>query len=143
MAEPGLTQAALFLGASAIAAPLAKKLRIGSVLGYLGAGVLIGPFGIGLIYSVYDVENILHIAEFGIVLLLFIIGLELRPLRLWSMRQAVFGLGGAQVGLTAIVLSICGFLLGLTLKQAIFVGLALSLSSTAFALQILEGQLRL
>ena len=145
MAEPGLTQAALFLGASAIAAPLAKKLRIGSVLGYLGAGVLIGPFGIGLIYSVYDVENILHIAEFGIVLLLFIIGLELRPLRLWSMRQAVFGLGGAQVGLTAIVLSICGFLLGLTLKQAIFVGLALSLSSTAFALQILEekGELKM
>ncbi len=138
MAEIGLTQAAIFLGASAIAAPLAKKFHLGSVLGYLFAGIFIGPFGIGLIYSVYEVENILQIAEFGVVLLLFIIGLELRPVRLWSMRKTIFGLGSAQILLTALCLFAGAMTFGLSVSQAIFVGLALSLSSTAFALQILE-----
>ena len=82
----GLLQIAVFLAAAAIAAPLAKKLRIGSVLGYLIAGFLIGPYGIGVIYQLYDVQHIRHIAEFGVVLLLFLIGLELRPKRIWSMR---------------------------------------------------------
>jgi len=80
-----LLQSAVFLAAAAIAAPIAKKLNISSVLGYLAAGVLIGPYGLGFIYSVYQVESILHIAEYGVALLLFLIGLELRPIRLWTM----------------------------------------------------------
>ena len=133
-----LIQAAVFLAAAAIAAPLGRFLRLGSVLGYLAAGIVIGPFGIGLIYSLYDVENILHFAEFGVVMLLFVIGLELRPIRLWAMRSAIFGLGSVQLVATAVVLAAIGLGLGLTTGQALFIGLALSLSSTAFALQLLE-----
>jgi glutathione-regulated potassium-efflux system protein KefB len=133
-----LLQLAVFLAAAAFAAPLGRWLQISSVLGYLLAGVLIGPFGLGLIYSLYDVENILHFAELGVVMLLFLIGLELRPVRLWSMRSAIFGLGGAQLFATAILLGVACILFGLELNQAIFIGLALSLSSTAFALQILN-----
>lgn len=133
-----LLQLAVFLAAAAFAAPLGRWLQISSVLGYLLAGVLIGPFGLGLIYSLYDVENILHFAELGVVMLLFLIGLELRPIRLWSMRSAIFGLGGAQLFATAILLGVACILFGLDLNQAIFIGLALSLSSTAFALQILN-----
>jgi Kef-type K+ transport system membrane component KefB len=100
MTDVTLTQVALFLTAAVVAAPLAKLLRIGNVLGYLLVGVLIGPFGLGFVYSVYEVSSVLHFAEFGVVLLLFLIGLELRPKRLWAMRAAIFGLGGAQVVLT-------------------------------------------
>ena len=75
------------------------------MLGYLLVGVLIGPFGVGFVYSVYEVSSVLHFAEFGVVLLLFLIGLELRPKRLWAMRAAIFGLGGAQVAITALVLA--------------------------------------
>ena len=104
MTDVTLTQVALFLAAAVVAAPLAKLLRIGNVLGYLLVGVLIGPFGVGFVYSVYEVSSILHFAEFGVVMLLFLIGLELRPKRLWAMRAAIFGLGGAQVAITALVL---------------------------------------
>ena len=104
MTEVTLTQVALFLAAAVVAAPLAKLLRIGNVLGYLLVGVLIGPFGVGFVYSVYEVSSVLHFAEFGVVLLLFLIGLELRPKRLWAMRAAIFGLGGAQVSLSALLL---------------------------------------
>ena len=89
MTDVTLTQLALFLAAAVVAAPLAKFLRIGNVLGYLLVGVLIGPFGVGFIYSVYQVSSILHFAEFGVVLLFFLIGLELRPKRLWAMRNAI------------------------------------------------------
>jgi glutathione-regulated potassium-efflux system protein KefB len=133
-----LTQTALFLAAAVVAAPLAKFLRIGTVLGYLLVGVLIGPFGIGFVYSIYEVSSVLHFAEFGVVLLLFLIGLELRPKRLWAMRAGIFGLGGAQVGITAAVLTGIAMFSGLVWASALFAGLALSLSSTAFALQILE-----
>jgi monovalent cation:proton antiporter-2 (CPA2) family protein len=133
-----LIQVAVFLAAAAIAAPLGRFLRLGSVLGYLAAGVVIGPFGIGLIYSLYDVENVLHFAEFGVVMLLFVIGLELRPIRLWAMRSAIFGLGSVQLAVTAIVLAAIGLAVGLATREALFVGLALSLSSTAFALQLLD-----
>lgn len=133
-----LTQTALFLAAAVIAAPLAKFLRIGTVLGYLLVGVLIGPFGIGFVYSIYEVSSVLHFAEFGVVLLLFLIGLELRPKRLWAMRAGIFGLGGAQVVITAAILAGIAMLSGLVWAGALFAGLALSLSSTAFALQILE-----
>src|SRR5262252_5671777 len=104
MTDVTLTQVALFLAAAVVAAPLAKLLRIGNVLGYLMVGVLIGPFGVGFVYSVYEVSSVLHFAQFGVVLLLFLIGLELRPKRLWAMRTAIFGLGGAQVSLSALLL---------------------------------------
>ena len=145
MTDVTLTQVALFLAAAVVAAPLAKILRIGNVLGYLLVGVLIGPFGVGFVYSVYEVSSILHFAEFGVVLLLFLIGLELRPKRLWAMRAAIFGLGGAQVAVTALVLAAIAMAFGLVWPAALFAGLALSLSSTAFALQILEekGELAL
>jgi glutathione-regulated potassium-efflux system protein KefB len=96
---------------------------------FLAVGVVIGPFGIGLIFSLYDVENVFHFAEFGVVMLLFVIGLELRPVRLLAMRSAIFGLGTAQLAVTAIMLAAIGLAIGLTTRQALFVGLALSLSS--------------
>ncbi|MEP1029396.1 MAG: monovalent cation:proton antiporter-2 (CPA2) family protein [Alphaproteobacteria bacterium] len=133
-----LVQAAVFLAAAAIAAPLAKKLNISSVLGYLAAGVLIGPYGLGFVYSVYQVESILHIAEYGVALLLFLIGLELRPKRLWTMRQSIFGLGAGQVAVCALCLTPLATLFGISWDKAVFVALALSLSSTAFVLQVLE-----
>ncbi|MDX1539969.1 MAG: monovalent cation:proton antiporter-2 (CPA2) family protein [Geminicoccaceae bacterium] len=126
--------AAIFLGAAVIAVPIARWLGLGAVLGYLAGGVLIGPFGLRL---VTDVDSILHFAEFGVVLLLFVIGLELQPGRLWSMRRAVFGTGLFQVGLTAALLGTLGWLGGLSLTQTVVVALSLALSSTAFALQIL------
>ena len=108
------------------------------MLGYLAAGVLIGPSFSVPLYELNNVEGILQFGEFGVVMLLFIIGLELRPVRLLAMRSAIFGLGTAQLAATSIVLAVLGFALGLTTRQALFVGLALSLSSTAFALQVLE-----
>ncbi len=145
MTNVTLTQVALFLAAAVVAAPLAKLLRIGNVLGYLLVGVLIGPFGLGFVYSVYEVSSVLNFAEFGVVLLLFLIGLELRPKRLWAMRSGIFGLGGAQVACTALALAAIGMGVGLAWQAALFAGLALSLSSTAFALQLLEekGELAL
>ena len=126
-------ESVVFLAAAVIMVPLFKKLGMGTVLGYLIAGVLIGPWLLGIIS---DVANILHFAEFGVVLLLFVIGLELRPSRLWELRRPIFGLGGAQVMVTGLVLGAAGMVLGLAGKTAIVVGLVLSLSSTAFALQI-------
>jgi glutathione-regulated potassium-efflux system protein KefB len=142
MHNVSLEQIALFLAAAVVAAPLAKLLRIGNVLGYLLVGVLIGPAGLRL---VGDVESVLHFAEFGVVMLLFVIGLELRPRRLWAMRSAIFGLGSAQVVLTGAALAVAALAFGLVWQAALFAGLALSLSSTAFALQVLEekGELAL
>ena len=144
MEHATLLHLALLLAAAAIAAPLARWLKVGTVLGYLAAGVLLGPFGIGQVFSIYQAKEILHISEFGVVLLLFLIGLELRPGRLWSMRASIFGLGGAQVSLTALALAGIGWASGMELTLALFLGLALSLSSTAFALQVLEekGELK-
>jgi glutathione-regulated potassium-efflux system protein KefB len=136
MHDVTLTHVALFLAAAVIAAPLAKFLRIGKVLGYLLVGIVIGPAALGI---VSDVSSVLHFAEFGVILLLFVIGLELRPRRLWAMRSGIFGLGSAQVALTGLVLAATALLFGgLTWRAALFAGLALSLSSTAFALQVLE-----
>lgn len=138
MTEAQLIQVTVFLAAAAIAAPLGRFLRIGAVLGYLAAGVVIGPYVLGPLYALEHVEEVLKFGEFGVVLLLFVIGLELRPIRLWSMRSAIFGLGAAQLVLTALVLAGVGLAFGLAPAQALFIGLALSLSSTAFALQVLE-----
>ncbi len=137
-----LAQAAIFLSGAALIAPLAKRLQVGSVVGYLAAGALIGPYGLG--YALYAPGDVLHIAEFGVVLFLFLIGLELQPHRLWFMRVPVFGFGGMQVVLTGIVLSIACLLIGFHEQRAIFIGFLLSLSSTAFALQVLRerGELK-
>jgi CPA2 family monovalent cation:H+ antiporter-2/glutathione-regulated potassium-efflux system protein KefB len=105
------------------------------VIGYLAAGAVIGPFGLGLIE---EAEEVLHFAEFGVVLLLFIIGLELKPSRLWVMRRDIFGLGLSQVIITGAVLTALLAAVGLEFRPALVAGLGLALSSTAFALQILE-----
>jgi len=129
-----LQETVVFLTAAVVAVPLSRRLGVGAVLGYLAGGVLIGPFGLGL---VRDVDSILHFAELGVVLLLFVIGLELQPTRLWALRRPVFGHGSLQVATTAALLAAGGMLLGLPPVTAIVAGAVLSLSSTAFALQLL------
>ena len=129
-----LTQVALFLAATVIAVPLFRRFRLSAVLAYLASGMLIGPYGLGL---VADVESILHFAEFGVVLLLFVIGLELQPSRLLALRRVVFGLGAAQVLATTVALAALGLLLGLPLQAALIAGFGLSLSSTPMVLQLL------
>lgn len=129
-----LYETLIFLAAAVITVPVFKRLGIGAVLGYLVAGVSIGPWGLGL---VADVESILHFAELGVVLLLFVIGLELQPTRLWALRKSVFGYGTLQLFLTGLLLALGGVALGLPIASAVIVGLTLALSSTAFALQLL------
>ncbi|EMN51125.1 transporter, CPA2 family [Leptospira interrogans str. L1207] len=124
----------VFLSAAVISVPLFKRIGLGSVVGYLVGGTIIGPWGIGLIT---DVDSILHLSEFGVILLLFLIGLELKPQRLWILRRPVFGLGGLQVILTSLTFFILLSLLGLEKRQAIVISISISLSSTAFALQVL------
>jgi monovalent cation:proton antiporter-2 (CPA2) family protein len=129
-----LTDAAIFLAAAVLVVPLSKRLGLGTVLGYLAAGALIGPWGLRLIGQV---EQTLQFAEFGVVMLLFLIGLELQPSRLWKLRGAVFGAGGLQVAASTLALGAAAMLLGVDGKAALAVGVALSMSSTAFALQVL------
>ncbi len=123
------------LTAAVIAIPLFHRLGLGSVLGYLAAGIVLGPWGFSFIA---DVAEIRHFAEFGVVFLLFLIGIEMKPSRLWIMRHWVFGLGLAQVIVTGTILSALANFLGLPLTTAIIVGFGLALSSTAFGLQILS-----
>ncbi|MEL6318489.1 MAG: cation:proton antiporter, partial [Pseudomonadota bacterium] len=134
-----LQSAAVFLGAAVVAVPLFKRLKLGSVLGYLAAGIVIGPHTFGL---VPEAEQALEVANFGVVLLLFVIGLELRPEKLWRLRGEVFGLGAAQVILTAVLIGVCAYGFsagyGMTVSEAVVVGAGLALSSTAFAIQILR-----
>jgi len=131
----GLTaQIAVFLAATVIAVPLFRRFKLSAVLGYLAAGIVIGPWGLGLFE---DVESILHFAEFGVVLLLFVIGLELQPSRLWVMRHAVFGAGAAQVVVTTAALVLVIRALGQPWPAALVIAFALSLSSTALILQVL------
>jgi glutathione-regulated potassium-efflux system protein KefB len=134
--EGSLLQAAVvFLLAAVLTVPLAKRLQLGAVLGYLFAGVLIGPSVLGLIANP---ESVSHISELGVVLLLFIIGLELSPKRLWVMRKSVFGVGMAQVLLSGLIIGGVALLaFGQSLNTAVVLGLGLALSSTAFGLQSL------
>jgi len=138
MVGVSLHEVAILLAALAIAGPLARWLGISEVLGYLVVGMLLGPNTIGWSFTDYKAKEILHFAEFGIVLLLFLIGLELRPKRLWAMRNAVFVLGTEQVVLTGLALAGIGLLVGFSWQTALFSGLALALSSTALALQVME-----
>jgi glutathione-regulated potassium-efflux system ancillary protein KefC len=136
MNESHWLQATLvYLSAAVIAVPLAKRFGLGSIIGYLAAGIAIGPFGLGL---VKDTESILHIAEFGVVLMLFLIGLELEPPRLWAMRRPIFGWGSAQLLGCAAALAGLGMVLGAPPAMALIAGLGLALSSTAVALQVMQ-----
>ena len=130
-----LEQAAIFLLTAVLLVPLFQRLKLGAVLGYLVAGMIIGPWGIGV---VSDAKVTLHFAEFGIVLLLFLIGLELDPARLWALRRAVFGLGGVQVGVTGVVLALAGLAFGLRWEAAVVAGAGLALSSTALVMASLS-----
>lgn len=130
-----LAQSTVFLAAAVVCVPLAKRLGLGSVLGYLIAGMLIGPFVIGFIGE--EGEDIMHFAEFGVVIMLFLIGLELEPGKLWRLRKRILGVGMSQVFATAaIIMAIC-LALGLVWQTSLAVALALSLSSTAIVLQTL------
>ncbi len=125
----------VYLSAAVIAVPLFARLGLGSVLGYLAAGACIGPWGLGLIKNVGD---ILHFSELGVVLLLFLIGLELEPRKLWTLRRPILGVGGTQVLITAALIFPLGLLLGARWQTAAVAGLGLALSSTAIALQSLK-----
>ncbi len=119
-----------------IAVPLAKRLGLGSALGYLLAGVVIGPFMLGLVGE--EGEDVLHFAEFGVVMMLFLVGLELKPALLWRMRVSILGMGGAQVVLTTGAIAALAWYFGLPWQAALAIGLTLSLSSTAMVLQTLD-----
>jgi monovalent cation:proton antiporter-2 (CPA2) family protein len=131
-----LFQAMVYLAAAVVMVPVSKKLGLGSVLGYLLAGMIIGPAVLGFIGS--EGENIMHFAEFGVVMMLFIIGLELEPELLWHMRKSIVGLGGMQVLITGLVCaSLAFFFVKLDWRESIVVGLIVSMSSTAIVLQTL------
>ncbi len=130
-----LIDALIYLTATVICIPIAKRLGLGAVLGYLIAGAAIGPWGLKL---VEDVESIMHFSEFGVVLMLFIIGLELEPKRLLTMRRSVFGGGALQLGLCGAVLAGGALLLGMSWKTALVAGLAMALSSTAIAVSTMK-----
>ena len=127
-----LTNSFIYLSAAVVAVPLAKKLGLGAIIGYLAAGMAIGPWGLGLVSNVQD---ILHFAEFGVVLMLFLVGLELEPQRLWSLRRPIFGWGSAQVLGCAVLITGAALLCGVRWPTALVAGLGLALSSTAIALQ--------
>ena len=129
-----LVNSFIYLSAAVIAVPLSKALGLGSIIGYLAAGIVIGPWGLGL---VTNVEDILHFAEFGVVLMLFLIGLELEPKRLWSLRRPIFGWGSAQVLGCAVLLTAAAMVFGVDWRVALVAGLGLALSSTAIALQVM------
>jgi len=142
VASDVLSVSVVFLAAAVVAVPIAQRLGLGSVLGYLLAGIAIGPWGLRLIS---DVDAILHFSEFGVVLLLFLIGLELNPKKLWQMRKPILGLGGSQVVVTsaviaAIVMACRSFLPEISWRDAVVVGMGLALSSTAIALRVIEEQ---
>lgn len=129
-------QAFIYLLAAVLSVPIAKRLGLGSVLGYLIAGVVIGPFVLGLVGE--QQEDILHFAEFGVVMMLFLIGLELQPSLLWRMRGPILGLGGLQVAVTTGVMALVALLMGIPWTMALAIGMILSLSSTAIVLQTLN-----
>ena len=135
MTDSVLAQAFIYLVAAVVFVPLAKRLGLGSVLGYLLAGVAIGPFALGLVGT--EGNHVMHFAEFGVVMMLFLVGLELKPSVLWQLRQPILGLGGLQVLVTTIAVAGAAMALGLSFKPALAVGMVLAMSSTAIVLQSL------
>ncbi|MBV36958.1 MAG: potassium transporter [Rickettsiales bacterium] len=137
MEEAGfLYQAFVFLAAAVVGVSIAKHVGLGSVLGYLIAGMIIGPFALGLVG--HDVDDIMHFAEFGVVMMLFLIGLELQPKKLWNMRMPILGLGGLQVLITTLLLMLLSLAFEMHWKMALAIGMILALSSTAIVLQTLS-----
>src|SRR6056297_3358386 len=134
--EGFLFQATIYLAAAVIAVPLAARLGLGSVLGYLAAGIVIGPI-LGLVGG-HETEELKHFAEFGVVMMLFLIGLELEPRALWNMRHKLVGLGGMQILLTTGAVTGASMAFGLAWQTALAVGMVLALSSTAIVLQTLN-----
>lgn len=132
-----LINALYYLTAAVVAVPLFKKAGLGSILGYLCAGLVLGPQVLGIIH---DPEEVLHFAEYGVILLLFIIGLELAPDKLWEMRVNIAVIGGSQLGITAVVLGSLFWMLSIPGPQAVVLGLTLALSSTAFAIQLMSEE---
>ena len=131
-----LFQALVYLGAAVLFVPIAKRLGLGSVLGYLLAGIIIGPFVLGFIGS--EGSDIMHFAEFGVVMMLFLIGLELEPGLLWKLRKSIIGLGSLQLLLTTAVIGSVALGLGFIWQQAVALGMILALSSTAMVMQLLQ-----
>lgn len=129
-----LVRVVALLGAAVVAVPLFKRIGLGSVLGYLAAGLVIGPFGLQL---VSDPGAILHIAEFGVVMFLFVIGLEMKPSHLWSLRRQIFGLGSLQVILSAVVMTLVSVQFGVTWEVAFVCSAGFVLTSTAIVMQVL------
>ena len=124
----------VFFAAAVIAVPLAQAAGLGAIIGYLAAGIVIGPSGLAL---VHEPQTVLHVAEFGVVLMLFLVGLELEPRRLWALRRPIFGWGAAQVLLCAALLAAAGLMAGVPWRWAVVAALGLALSSTAIALQVM------
>jgi glutathione-regulated potassium-efflux system ancillary protein KefC len=135
MDKSALLNVFVFLAATCIAVPVSSRFKLGSVLGYLVAGVAIGPFGMGLIHNPVE---IMHFAEFGVVMMLFVIGLELEPAMLWRLRKSILGLGSLQVTITSAMFTALGVALGYSWQTGLVAGMALSLSSTALVLQMLH-----
>ena len=131
-----LFDAIVFLGGAVICVPIAKKLGLSSVLGYLLAGIIIGPYVLGFIGN--EGEDIMHFAEFGVVMMLFLIGLEIEPKNFWNMRKAILGMGGAQVALTILLSYLVLSLIGLDWQVSLTISMAIALSSTAITLQTLK-----
>jgi monovalent cation:H+ antiporter-2, CPA2 family len=136
MSTSELTQAFIYLAAAVAVVPFARRFGLGSVLGYLIAGILIGPFGLGLVGE--NGEDVMHFAEFGVVMMLFVVGLELEPALLWRLRAPILGLGGLQVVVTALLSAAIALVIGLAWQEALAIGMILSLSSTAIVLQSLN-----
>jgi monovalent cation:proton antiporter-2 (CPA2) family protein len=136
MTDGFLFQAVIYLTAAVVCVPLAKRLGLSSVLGYLLAGIVIGPFVLGFIGE--EGEDIMHFAEFGVVMMLFLIGLELEPAKFWRMRKIIVGMGGMQVLFTVVAFMLVGLAVGLKWPAALTIGLAVSMSSTAIVLQTLK-----
>ncbi len=131
-----LFQAFVYLSAAVVSVPVAKKLGLGSVLGYLIAGIVIGPYVLGFVGE--EGGNVMQFAEFGIIMMLFLIGLELQPEMIWKLKKAILGMGGMQVAATALVIDVIALSLGLRWQTALALGLVLALSSTAIVLQTLH-----
>jgi putative NADPH-quinone reductase len=131
---PWLTSSLVYLGAAVLAVPLARLLGLGSIIGYLGAGIAIGPWGLKL---VTDAQDMLHFAEFGVVLMLFLVGLELEPRRLWALRRPIFGWGSVQLLGSAALITALGIAAGVDWRLALVAGLGLGMSSTAIGLGVL------
>ena len=134
-ANPLLLQAAIYFAAAVVAVLIAQRVGLGSVAGYLLAGIAIGPWGLKIVGNVQDIRAL---AELGVVFLLFVIGLELEPTRLWSLRGRLIGLGMSQVLGSTAAFALLGWALGADARVAMIAGMALCLSSTALALQPLE-----